>query len=113
MSHGLSSRTLDSMQLFGPDGIDDAAEQKVAELTAEIKSLSRDNQVLKKKLQKMQSAKGGVMKVHSLSINDHLRSIATTTGWTLLIFAEYFFYRSFDGVHSKSISINTLTQNND
>ena len=106
MSHGLSSRTLDSMQLFGPDGIDDAAEQKVAELTAEIKSLSRDNQVLKKKLQKMQSAKGGVMKVHSLLIK-------AATGWTLLIFAEYFFYRSFDGVHSKSISINTLTQNND
>lgn len=63
LSTGISTRTLDSMQLFGPEGGDDAAEQKVAELMAEIKSLSRDNQVLKKKLQKMQSAKGKDMKV--------------------------------------------------
>merc|ERR1719499_2729607 len=49
------------MQLFGAEG-DEATEQKVAELMAQIKSLSRDNQVLKKKVEKMQNAKGGVMK---------------------------------------------------
>jgi len=39
-----------------------AAEQKVVELVAKNKSLSKDNQVLREKMQKMQSAKKGVMK---------------------------------------------------